>query len=153
MVDTAAALGEALANLQSAILETGAEVTQDPLPVLQADAGQFARLLQNLIANALKFRSDQPPRIHIGVRRQPTAWEFSVRDNGIGIAPESFDRLFIIFQRLHTQKQYPGTGLGLAICKRIVERHGGRIWVESTPGHGATFFFTLPIFTQGALES
>ena len=152
-VDTATALAEALANLQSAILETGAAVTHDPLPVLQADAGQFARLLQNLLANALKFHSDQPPRIHIGVRRQATAWEFSVCDNGIGIDPESFDRLFIIFQRLHTQKQYPGTGLGLAICKRIVERHGGRIWLESTPGRGTTFFFTIPVLTQGTLES
>jgi len=151
-VDTATALVEALANLQSAILETGAVVTHDPMPVLHADAGQFARLLQNLLANALKFHSDQPPRIHISVRRQATAWEFSVRDNGIGIDPESFDRLFIIFQRLHTQKQYPGTGLGLAICKRIVERHGGRIWVESIPGRGTTFFFTIPVVTPGALE-
>ena len=151
-VDTAAALAEAVANLQSAIVEAGAVVTQDqPLPVLHADAGQFTRLLQNLIANALKFRRDQPPRIHVGVRRSGAMWEFAVRDNGIGIARESFDRLFVIFQRLHTPQQYPGTGLGLAICKRIVERHGGRIWLESTPGHGTTFYFTIPAATIGTL--
>ena len=151
-VDTAAVLAEVLANLQSAIVDAGAVVTQDqPLPVLQADAGQFARLLQNLIANALKFRRDQPPRIHVGVRRTAAGWEFAVRDNGIGIARESFDRLFVIFQRLHTPQQYPGTGLGLAICKRIVERHGGRIWVESTLGHGSTFIFTIPAVSDETL--
>ncbi len=102
------------------------------------------QLLQNLIGNALKFRGEKPPAIHIGAQRMDHEWEFSVRDNGIGILPKDFARIFIIFQRLHGRDKYPGTGIGLSICKKIVERHGGRIWLKSEPGLGTTFFFTLP---------
>jgi hypothetical protein len=109
-----------------------------------ADATQVAQLFQNLIANAIKFRGEQPPVVHVGVTQEGEQWHFTVRDNGIGIAREHFERIFIIFQRLHTRAKYPGTGVGLSICKRIVERHGGRIWVESEVGQGTVFHFTLP---------
>jgi light-regulated signal transduction histidine kinase (bacteriophytochrome) len=142
--DAGAALKDALTNLRASLEESGAVVRVDPLPIIQADAVQLTQLFQNLIANAVKFRSDQPPEIRIGARREPDAWWFWVRDNGIGIDPQYTERIFMIFQRLHTRRAYPGTGIGLAICKRIVERHGGRIWVESQPGQGATFYFTLP---------
>ncbi|HEY3475125.1 MAG TPA: ATP-binding protein, partial [Anaerolineales bacterium] len=123
--------------------DSGATLTRDPLPVVLADAMQMVQLLQNLIANALKFRGPKPPRVHIGVRRQEENWLFFVRDNGIGIDPQYGERIFVIFQRLHNRSEYPGTGIGLAICRKIVERHGGLIWVESEPGNGATFYFTL----------
>jgi hypothetical protein len=139
-----AVLDQAVTNLQVAIEESGAVVTHDPLPTLMADGTQLVQLFQNLIGNAIKFRSDVPPEIHIGVERTDSEWRFSVRDNGIGIDPQHHDRIFMIFQRLHSREEYPGTGIGLAICKRIVERHGGRIWVESQPGKGATFYFTIP---------
>jgi two-component system sensor kinase FixL len=142
--DANAALNQTLANLETAIEQSGAVVTRDDLPVVNADATQLTQLFQNLIGNAIKFRSDQPPKIHIGVRRDESQWLFSVRDNGIGMAPEYFERIFIIFQRLHTRSEYPGTGIGLAICKKIVERHGGRIFVESESGQGSTFSFTIP---------
>ena len=135
--------GLALANLAETIAEAGAVVTAEPLPVLRADLSQLAQLFQNLISNALKFRSERPPRIHIGVLREEGRWRFSVRDNGIGIDPQYGGRIFEIFQRLHTRSRYPGTGIGLAICKRIVEHLGGRIWVESRPGEGSTFYFTI----------
>lgn len=135
---------EVIANLQMAIRESRATVTHDPLPILMADEAQLSRLLQNLIANAIKFQDSHPPVIHVGAQRRPGHWEFTVRDNGIGIDPQYFDRIFVIYQRLHTQQEYPGAGLGLAICKRIVERHGGEIWVESSPGGGSTFHFTIP---------
>jgi hypothetical protein len=124
--------------------ESGAVITHDPLPVVRGDATQLGQLLQNLISNAIKFRGQRPPEIHVGVERRGDEWVFAVRDNGIGIEEQYFERIFLVFQRLHTQAEYPGTGIGLAVCKRIVERHGGRIWVESEPGQGATFYFTLP---------
>jgi PAS domain S-box-containing protein len=148
------ALSGAVANLKLAIDECQAKVTSDPLPPLMADPVQLTQLFQNLIGNALKFRGPKTPQIHVEVVRKPRVdaarlnippyeWLFSVKDNGIGVEPQYFERIFIIFQRLHTQEQYPGTGIGLAICKKIVERHGGRIWVESS-GAGSTFFFALP---------
>jgi PAS domain S-box-containing protein len=138
------ALKEALASLQTLIQESGAIVTSDPLPRVRADVIQLTHVFQNLIANAIRFRSERLPEIQVGARRQEGAWLFWVRDNGIGIDPKYNERIFIIFQRLHTRSKYPGTGIGLAICKRIVERHGGTIWVESQPGQGSTFYFTLP---------
>ncbi len=143
-VNVAAALRPALANLAVAVRESRATITHDELPTVLADSGQLTQLFQNLIGNALKFRGDQPPAIHVGAERLADAWRFSVRDNGIGIEPQYAERIFVVFQRLHTRRAYPGTGIGLAICKKIVERHGGRIWVESEPGRGATFLFTIP---------
>jgi PAS domain S-box-containing protein len=143
--DCEAVLATAMENLERSIQEAGGMVTHGPLPRILADEGQLCQVLQNLVANALKFRGDNPPRIHVSAERLDGEWRFSVRDNGIGIEPESAERIFVIFQRLHTTAEYPGTGIGLAIAKRIVERHGGRIWVESRPGEGADFRFTIPI--------
>jgi light-regulated signal transduction histidine kinase (bacteriophytochrome) len=140
------------ANLGAAIEDAGALVTHEELPTVMMDPTQLGQLLQNLIGNAIKFRGAQPPRVHIVAREQTGEWVFAVRDNGIGIEPEYFGRIFVIFQRLHGRTDYPGTGIGLAVCKRIVERHGGRIWVESEPGNGAVFFFTIPK-SNGALET
>ena len=137
-------LAEALRNLQTSIESSGAKVTHDPLPTLSVDATQMIQLFQNLIGNAIKFRSEQPPEIHVGVQPLPGRWVFSARDNGIGIESQYFERIFQIFQRLHTRKVYPGTGIGLAICKKIVERHGGAIWLESQPERGTTFYFSMP---------
>jgi PAS domain S-box-containing protein len=133
-----------VADLGAAIAESGAVVTRDALPSVLGDPRQLGQLFQNLIANAIKFHGDEPARVHVTAEREGAMWRFAVRDEGIGIAPEYVDRIFVIFQRLHTQAEYPGTGIGLAICKRIAERHGGRIWVESQPGRGTTFYFTLP---------
>lgn len=138
------ALQEALANLMVAISESGAVVTQDALPMVNGDATQLTQLFQNLVGNALKFRGERPPEIHIGAVRNNGDWRFSVADNGIGMEPQYFERVFLVFQRLHTRKEYQGTGIGLAICKKVVERHGGRIWAESELGQGATFCFTIP---------
>jgi PAS domain S-box-containing protein len=138
------ALEHALGNLAVGIKSANAIITRDALPTLSVDSTQIMQLFQNLIGNALKFHGEQPPRIHVGARRQDERWVISVRDNGIGMEPQYFERIFQVFQRLHTRKQYPGTGIGLAICKRIVERHSGTIWVESQPGLGSTFFFSLP---------
>jgi signal transduction histidine kinase len=143
-IDCNAVLAQALANLQVAMRESGALVTSDPLPTVPADATQLQQVFQNLLSNALKFRSQAPPTIHIGVECQAGDWQFSVRDNGIGLEPQYAERIFVIFQRLHTRREYAGTGIGLALCKKIVERHGGQIWVRSEPGQGATFYFTLP---------
>jgi PAS domain S-box-containing protein len=134
----------ALANLGVVIEESGAVVTHDPLPTVWADAMQLLQVFQNLIGNAIKFRSAKPPTIHVGTVRVADAYVFAVRDNGIGIEPQYAERIFVIFQRLHTRTEYPGTGIGLALCKKIVERHGGHIWVESELGRGTTFFFTIP---------
>jgi PAS domain S-box-containing protein len=142
--DLNAALDRALDALQAAVDETGAVVTHDPLPTVPVDGCQVVQLFQNLVGNAIKFRGEQPPKIHIGARREPAQWVVSVRDNGIGIEPKYFARVFLVFQRLHTRRRYPGTGMGLAICKKIVERHGGAIWVDSKPGEGSTFSFTIP---------
>jgi len=135
---------EALANLEVSIEESAAKITCGLLPTVRADALQLNQLFQNLIGNAIRFRSEKPPEIHISAELKDSNWLFSVRDNGIGMESQYFDRIFIIFQRLHTRAEYAGTGIGLAICKKIVERHGGRIWVESEVGKGSTFFFTLP---------
>lgn len=143
-IDSQVALSRALASLSTAIDDSGVTVTADELPVVLANETMLAQLFQNLIGNAIKFRGDEPLRIHVSAERGDEEWLFAVRDNGIGIAPEYTERIFVIFQRLHGREEYPGTGIGLAICKKIVERHGGRIWVESAPGSGATFFFTLP---------
>ncbi len=133
------------ANLKIAIEESGTQLTIDPLPALAGDDLQLTQLFQNLVSNAIKFcNKDQPPRIQISARQEGEHWQFSVTDNGIGIAPEYFEKIFVIFQRLHTREEFSGTGIGLALCKRIVERHGGRIWVESEPGRGTVFYFTIP---------
>ena len=135
-------LNDVLANLEVSIRESGAVVTAAPLPTVMADPAQLRQVFQNLIGNALKFRGEEPPHIHLGVERQGREWVLAVGDNGIGIDPQYFERIFQVFQRLHTQREYAGSGIGLAICKKIVERHGGRIWVTSEPGKGATFSFT-----------
>jgi len=143
-VDMQEVMERALRNLEAAIAESGAVITHDPLPTVPGDASQLTQLLQNLIGNAIKFRAtDRPPRICIGAEKKDDDWVFSVKDNGIGIEAQYAEKIFMIFQRLHSRAEYPGTGIGLAICKRIVERHGGRIWVQSEPGKGATFFFTI----------
>jgi light-regulated signal transduction histidine kinase (bacteriophytochrome) len=143
-VDTGAALEEALAHLASRIAEAGAEVDAQSLPIVAADRGQLAQLFQNLIGNAIKFCREHPPRVRVEACREVRGWRFSISDNGIGIAPEYRERIFCIFQRLHSRREYPGTGIGLSICKRIVERHGGEMGVESAPGGGSVFWFTLP---------
>lgn len=138
------ALDQALRSLSVVLQESGAQVNRGELPAVMGVPIQLALLFQNLVGNALKFRyEDRPVQIDIGARRQGDEWVIWVKDNGIGIDPQYFERIFLIFQRLHSRAEYPGTGLGLALCKRIVEQHGGRIWVESTPGGGTTFFFTL----------
>jgi len=143
-VPAEAALRRAIVNLRAAIEEGGASVTYDSLPVVHGDDLQLAQLFQNLIGNALKFRSQSVPRIHVSAVEKEGEYDFSVRDNGIGIESQYFERIFMVFQRLHNKGEYPGTGIGLAICKKVVERHRGRIWVESTPGEGSAFHFTLP---------
>jgi PAS domain S-box-containing protein len=143
-VNSKEVLDEALARLHASISESGAKITADDLPVVYFDDLQLVRLFQNLIGNAIKFRSDQAPQIHVSAVRKDSGWQFAVTDNGIGIEPQYAERIFMIFQRLHTRKTYAGTGIGLSICKKIVERHGGRIWVESTQEHGSTFYFTVP---------
>lgn len=142
--DAGAVLERALASLKLAIEDANAAVTRDALPMVPADESQLEHVFLNLIGNALKFRGSQRPAVHVTASQHDGDWLFSVRDNGIGIESQYFDRIFVIFQRLHGREEYPGTGVGLAITKRIVERHGGRIWVESQPGQGTTFFFTIP---------
>jgi light-regulated signal transduction histidine kinase (bacteriophytochrome) len=139
------ALQEALTNLRTAIEESGAVVTHDSLPVIQTDPAQLALVFQNLIGNAIKYRSAEVPHVHVSATKNGgPEWLFSVRDNGLGIDPQYFERIFILFQRLHGRNEFEGTGIGLAICKKIVDRLGGRIWVESEIGKGSTFHFALP---------
>jgi light-regulated signal transduction histidine kinase (bacteriophytochrome) len=142
-IDTRRVIEDVLQTLAPAIQETNAIIEIGSLPRLQAQEAYVGQLFQNLISNAIKYRSAAPPRIHIGVDRRGNHWLFSVRDNGIGIDPRYHDRIFGVFKRLHG-KDIPGTGIGLAICQRVVERYGGRIWVEAAPGKGSTFFFTWP---------
>jgi light-regulated signal transduction histidine kinase (bacteriophytochrome) len=141
--DSEGAFLKVLESLRFTIEENHATITHDPLPMVQADWLQLAQLFQNLLTNAMKFHGEAPPQIHVSAHDAGNSWKFSFRDNGIGIAPEHAERIFVIFQRLHTKTEYPGTGIGLAICKKIVERHGGRIWVEPTAGGGTTFNFTM----------
>jgi signal transduction histidine kinase len=148
-VDLNQVLREVLGGLEQSIEESGARIDVGELPVLQAERAQLSALFQNLIANAIKFRREQPV-IRIGAREEDGEWQFSVEDNGIGIDAEQFERVFQVFQRLHGKDEYPGTGIGLAVCKKIVERHGGRIWLESAPGVGTTFHFTIPAQPPGA---
>src|SRR5262245_34379065 len=135
----------AVANLKIAIAESRAALTHDPLPTVMGDNVQLLQVFQNLLANAIKFQRREHPQIHVCAEQKDGQWEFAVRDNGIGIDPKHHERLFGIFQRLHSREKYSGTGIGLAICKKIVEQHGGRIWVESAPGKGSTFYFTIPL--------
>lgn len=143
-VECSRAFEHAVKNLYAPIEENGAEVTCDSLPTVHGNATQLAQLFQNLIGNGIKFRRDDTPRVHVTTERNDEGWHFQVRDNGIGIDAEHLNTIFDVFQRLHSEDEFPGTGIGLAICKAIVERHGGRIWIESERGKGSTFHFTLP---------
>lgn len=146
-------LEAALTHLCQAIEESGASVTHDPLPTLQVDRGQMVRLFQNLISNAVKYRKpDLPPKVHVRAEQKGAEWVISIRDNGIGFDPKYASAIFAPFKRLHTAEEYPGSGVGLAICRRIVQAQGGRIWAESEPGEGTTFFFTLPVESLQALK-
>jgi PAS domain S-box-containing protein len=143
-VDLSAAFEEAVANLHAAIAESAAVVTKNGLPTITGDYRQMVQILQNLIGNGIKFRKNGgPPQVHVFAKKMEEAWTISVRDNGIGIEPKYFDRIFVIFQRLHGKQDFSGNGIGLALCQKIMDRHGGRIWVESTPGEGATFCFAI----------
>ena len=152
-VDLTSIVDMVVDELEEEIESTNATITHDGLPTVVADGAQLHQLLHNLLSNAIKFVGTQPPRIHLRAVQDDTEWKVSVRDNGIGMEPDTAERIFVMFQRLHTQDEYPGTGIGLAICKRIVERHGGRIWVESQPHRGSTFVFTLPKRSGGEDEA
>ncbi|MGE5616987.1 MAG: PAS domain S-box protein [Bacillota bacterium] len=147
--DSGAALQKALVNLRAAQEASGATVTHGDMPTIVADGQQLTQLFQNLVGNAMKFRGEEPPRIHVACEERDEVWVFAVRDNGIGLDPQYSERIFMMFQRLHTKAEYPGTGIGLAICKKIVDRHGGRIWVQSQPGKGCTFGFSIPRHPEG----
>jgi light-regulated signal transduction histidine kinase (bacteriophytochrome) len=152
-VDSHIVLGAAIANLKTMIDKTAALVTTGDLPIVQADESQLTQIFQNLISNGIKFgKPTTTPRIHVSAEHAEDHWRFSIKDNGIGIDSKYRERVFVIFQRLHTRHEYPGTGIGLAMCKRIVHRHGGRIWFESSPGEGTTFYFTLPSIKREELE-
>jgi hypothetical protein len=147
---SSAAVEQAMSTLQEAIEESGGVVTHDSLPVVIADGVQLVQLFQNLIANAIKYRSAEIPRVHVSATKNGgKEWTFAVRDNGLGIDPKYFDKIFVMFKRLHGRDEFSGTGIGLTVCKKIVERHGGRIWVESVPEKGSTFFFALPEGSMG----
>jgi light-regulated signal transduction histidine kinase (bacteriophytochrome) len=139
------ALRVALKNLRSAIEESHAQVTSDALPEIVSADSTLVQVFQNLVGNAIKYRGDRVPKIHVSAEATDREWVFTVEDNGIGIEPKYFDRIFLVFQRLHSREEYEGTGIGLAICKRVLQQQGGRIWVESEPGVGSTFRFSLPM--------
>jgi PAS domain S-box-containing protein len=143
-VDTGRLIDDVVRDLATALEESGGRVEHTDLPLVHGDPTQLRQLFQNLIANAVKFHGERQPHVSITATASDRVWTFAVRDNGIGIEPQYLERIFVLFQRLHTRADYPGTGIGLAICKKIVQRHGGRIWLESQPGQGTTFFFTLP---------
>jgi light-regulated signal transduction histidine kinase (bacteriophytochrome) len=147
-VDASHALQESLATLAESVRENAAIVTVDELPSIYMSDVHLQQVFQNLMGNALKYRADQPPRIHVSARQVGEMWCFSVKDNGIGVDPQYKEKIFGVFKRLSHDRKYSGTGIGLAICQRVVERYGGRIWVESELGKGATFFFTLPIHAR-----
>jgi len=136
-------LKDALFNLSESIKESNAIITYDKLPTLKVDKTQMLQLFQNFISNGIKFRREETPKIHVGVKKIQFGWLFSIKDNGIGIESKYFDRIYNIFYRLHTKEEYPGTGIGLPICRKIIQRYGGQIWVESELGKGSTFFFTI----------
>jgi PAS domain S-box-containing protein len=144
-IDTGTAVKTAIGNLSSSIADSGAVITVDPLPAITGDLIQITMVFQNLLSNAIKFHGKKHPVVHIGSEKEGGSWVFSVRDNGVGIDPEYHDKIFEIFQRLHASREYEGTGIGLAICKRVIERHGGKIWVESELGKGSTFYFMIPV--------
>jgi light-regulated signal transduction histidine kinase (bacteriophytochrome) len=150
-VDCGVVLRRALGNVQAAIQESGAAVTHGPMPTISADALQLLQLFQNLIGNALKFRGDAPSVIHVSCRREGAYWHFSVSDNGIGIDPADAERIFVLFQRLHSKDDYAGAGIGLALCKKIIEAHHGRIWVDSKRAVGSTFHFLVPTELSAAV--
>jgi light-regulated signal transduction histidine kinase (bacteriophytochrome) len=141
-------VNDAKALLDSSIHDSGGQVTVGELPAIMCDRSQMVQLIQNLIGNGLTYHGDLPPHIHVSAERSGKEWTFSVHDNGIGIDPNHYEQIFEIFKRLHDQSEYPGTGIGLAVCRRVVERHGGRIWVKSAPGRGSTFYFTIPEGTE-----
>ncbi|MGZ5304781.1 MAG: sensor histidine kinase, partial [Bacteroidia bacterium] len=143
-IDMEEVLSESISNLKVLIDENQVKITHDPLPSIRADRSQIIQLFQNLIGNAIKFHSEKKPEVYIDAAENATEWLFSVRDNGIGIDEEYKEKVFVLFQRLHERSQYPGTGIGLSICRKIVELHSGNIWIESEPGKGSVFYFTLP---------
>jgi light-regulated signal transduction histidine kinase (bacteriophytochrome) len=144
-IDLEKVLENILSNLSILIVENNVEVNHDPLPTIFADKNQMMQVLENLITNAVKFRGEKPPKIDISAKKGNKEWIFSVKDNGIGISPKHQEQIFEVFKRLHTREEYPGTGIGLSIAQKIIERHGGRIWLESEPGKGSTFYFTIPV--------
>jgi light-regulated signal transduction histidine kinase (bacteriophytochrome) len=144
-VDSRFVVDVALDNLHRLLEENKGTVTvETPMPVIDASDLQLTLLFQNLISNGIKYKNARPPQVSIAAEEKKSYWQFSVHDNGMGIREEDYERIFRIFQRLHTREEFPGTGIGLALCKKIVERHGGNIWVESAPGQGSTFYFTIP---------
>ena len=152
LIETQAVLESALTNLRAEIQQTGAEITHGAMPTVLADELHLRQVFQNLVGNAIKYHRETPPRVHVSAERNSLEWVFSITDNGIGIEAHHFERIFGIFKRLHGA-EYPGTGIGLAACRRIVERHGGRIWVKSEPGTGSTFSFTLPVNSRQAARA
>jgi light-regulated signal transduction histidine kinase (bacteriophytochrome) len=151
-IDCNAVMADVLQTLASTVQESGAAVTHAELPAVWADRTQMSQIFQNLIQNAIKFRGKEPPVVSVQAERAGQYWQFSVSDNGIGIAPEYAESIFVVFQRLHARTEYPGNGIGLAICKKIVERNGGKIWVESQPGSGSSFKFTMPLHVRDERE-